>query len=166
MITASAFRWRGALLVVPAVAAIALGAPAPRSLAIGFAAALPPLLLRAWAFAHLGGQGRTRDPDPPPARVVTGPYAWVSHPVYVANLALGMAFLVAVRPPPAWAGGLALGLGGFYALLALRESGQLRAVPPAGRQPPQWRRVARWERGTWITTALFFALAALRMGTG
>lgn len=129
---------------------------------LGVVLASIPLALRAWAFAHLGGQGRTRDPAPPAARVRSGPYARLSHPVYVANSGLAGCMLVAAAPPL----GIGIALGGtvalFYTLLAWREGGQLAGLPLVDGRPA-WRRVPRWERSTWATTGLWFALLAIRV---
>ena len=152
---------RGPLLAILAASALILGQPSPRSILLGAGLALAPLALRAWAFAHLGGQGRTRDPAPPSARVRSGPYGRLSHPVYIANLGLAVAMLVAAAPPWAAGSGLGITVAAFYGLLAAREGAQLVDLP-AVRRRPTWRRVPRWERSTWATTAAWFALLLAR----
>ena len=136
-------------------------APSAWTLLWGVLIAAPALLLRAWAFAHLGGQGRTRDPAPPTHRVRSGPYARLHHPVYLANVLLAAGMLAAAGLPRSWALALLVGVLGFYGLLAWRESAQLPGLPVAAPRVT-WARVARWERSTWITTALWFTLLGLR----
>ena len=146
-----------------AIFALAASSPTSESLLLGGLAALPALWLRAWAFAHLGGRGRTRDPAPPAGRVRGGPYGWATHPVYVANVGLAAAMLVAGRPAVAFSAPLLALVAGFYAVLGARESAQLVSLPTVDR-PPDWRSVPRWERSTWATTAAWFVALAIRLG--
>jgi protein-S-isoprenylcysteine O-methyltransferase Ste14 len=157
----AAFAGRGPLLIVPAVFALVASEPTSETLLAGLGLSLFALSLRGWAFAHLGGAGRTRDLAAPTERVNSGPYRWVAHPVYVANCGLAGAMLVAAAPGWIIGAGLGAFVFAFYGLLAWREGAQLRDVPAAPGLIA-WRRVPRWERSTWATTALFFGLLAAR----
>ena len=154
------FVWRGRLLLVPAVLALWWGQLSCPT----FIDSLPMLgggiALRCWATAHLGGAGRTVSSRAPAERVVTGPFASLSHPLYTANLAIALGLLLALRPPTPLVVVLVLTVVGFYGLLAMREDVQLldlRARAP--RPPPSFRQVARHERSTWLVLGLFLVLA-------
>jgi protein-S-isoprenylcysteine O-methyltransferase Ste14 len=116
--------------------------------------------LRAWAFAHLGGQGRTRDPRAPEGRVASGPYAHLDHPVYLANLLAAAGLILAVAPPPAFAGVALVLTVALYAVLAARESAQVRGLPVVLRPRRTVAQVARSERSTWLTVGVLLVLAA------
>ena len=118
------------------------------------------LSLRFWAFAHLGGQGRTRDASAPRRRVVSGPYAALNHPVYLGNLLLAGGIVIAARPP-GWLAILSLtGVAGFYALLARREGVQVAGLAMRAGRVAGTRQVARIERSTWLTVAAVLLLAS------
>ncbi len=155
-----AFAARGPLLASLALLALPSARPDRGSLLLGALLCAPPLLLRAWAFAHLGGAGRTRSPEAPPERVRSGPYRLLDHPVYVANVLLAGAMLQAARPPGSVAALLAVALVAFYGVLARREGAQWAGRPSAARAAA-WARVPRWERSTWATTGLWFLVLAL-----
>ncbi len=158
----SAFRHRG--LILAGVAALVLGVarPSPGTVASSLGLLIPGLGLRLWAFTHLGGRGRTRDPRAPTDRVCSGPYRLLGHPVYVGNAVMAAAMLLAagLRAPTGLGFGLFVLV--FYAGLALREHRQLVGLPKAPAEPVPWARAATWERSTWATTALFYGLLLLR----
>ncbi len=141
------------------MALIPLGEPGARTIAPALPWILTGLLLRAWSFAHLGGQGRTRDPSPPEARVVTGPYAVFEHPVYVANLLVAAGLTIAIHPSGLVAAGALVAVTALYTALAARESGQVEGLP-VRRSAPLWDRVPRWERSTWLTIVGLVAIAS------
>ncbi len=152
-----AFRWRGPVLAALGVAVALFARPSPRSLLLGAPWIAAGLLLRAWAFRHLGSSGRTRDPAPPSGRVRTGPYGLLPHPVYVSNL-LVVGGLLTTASLSAGAAIAAMALpSGLYLMLAVRESRQLEALtqrPSAGLSPLQ---LARSERSTWLSVAALLA---------
>ncbi len=152
------FRLRGILLgAVGAV--VALGAQADeRSLLAGLPVLGLGLGLRAWAFAHLGPAGRTRDPAPPRSRATSGPYRWLSHPVYVGNLFVAAGLIVSASAP--W--GLSVAAAAVvlivYAALATRESQQLHDVPERAGVVLWGRALLRSERSTWLSVGLLLAV--------
>lgn len=146
------FALRGLALLVPTAGLLAVAHPEPRSWVVGGAVLGVGLVCRAWAFAHLGGGGRTRAVERPPQRVRSGPYRWVEHPVYGANLLMAGGLVVIGRPPVVPGLALLAGVAGFYVVLARREGRQLIGVPDCW-VSPRWSRVPRWERSTWATTA-------------
>jgi len=155
------FSNRGAILVFPALLAVLSSSLSLESLASGLPLLLVGLFQRAWATAHIGGEGRTRSPEAPLSLVSTGPYALMDHPLYVANLALAFGLVLALRPP-APIGFLLVGfLVVFYAVLARREDDLLANREQSPRKtPPSWLAVPRHERSTWLGTAALLVLAA------
>lgn len=153
------FAHRGSILVLPALLAAVTG----QTTLAGFLSAvpllIPGLLLRCWATAHLGGVGRTRSPAAPRTRVVSGPYLFLRHPIYVGNLAIALGLLLVLRPPGGVVAGLVFFVLVFYAVLAIREDLALVDVEPRAPQPSlsgDW--VIRYERSTWAVLALVVAL--------
>jgi len=156
------FVHRGLLLAAPALLAVLCGEPNAQSLVSSLPLLLGGLLARAWATAHLGGAGRTTDPGPPGDRVVSGPYSRVRHPLYLANLAMALGLVLALRPPGPITVLLVLVVTGFYAALAEREDAQLSRLPARPVAPPlPWAAVARHERSTWLGVAAMLAAGAL-----
>jgi protein-S-isoprenylcysteine O-methyltransferase Ste14 len=98
-------RLRPRLLAVYALAGVALwlSRPTPASIAAG---ALPIVLgegLRLWATGHLHKND---------SLTVTGPYAYLRHPLYFGTLLIGLGFLIMAWSPMAL--GLAALFGGVY----------------------------------------------------
>ena len=155
------FALRGVVLGALAVIVVLFAAPDPHTVALGTSVVLPGLALRAWAFAHLGPAGRTRDPAPPSTRATTGPYRWFAHPVYAANLVIAAGVFVAAAARWEVTAVLAVAVVCAYVALARREAQQLASVPGrAGVVLRGWP-LARSERSTWITVAaLLLALGA------
>ncbi len=123
---------------------------------------LSGLALRAWSFAYLGPGGRTRSAAPPVQRVAAGPYRLLEHPVYVANIAVAFGLVLAAAPPALLVLLLSVGVVGFYAILAVRESTQLVGLPLA--EPVQrlgWLQLLRSERSTLACVGLFLGLSFL-----
>lgn len=149
------------MLGIVAVALLAADSPGASTHAIAAPWILAGLGLRAWAFGHLGGQGRTRDPSPPGGRVYTGPYARLEHPVYVANLLVAAGLVLAIAPPGPLAAIALIGVSGLYLVLSGRESAQIRRLPVELRPRKTVAEVARSERSTWVTVALLLLLAGL-----
>jgi protein-S-isoprenylcysteine O-methyltransferase Ste14 len=153
---------RGALLAIPAILAVLSAQPSFGSFLSSLFLLVMGLALRGWATAHLGGAGRTRSAEPPEARVVTGPYARLRHPLYVANLGISLGLVLALRPPGPIVVLLVLSVTAFYALLAERENHLLEGLPIRPPVPAlPWALVARHERSTWISLGLILILGAL-----
>jgi protein-S-isoprenylcysteine O-methyltransferase Ste14 len=147
---------------VPAILAVLSGSPSLNAVVSSLLLFALGLALRGWATAHLGGAGRTRSPLAPPTRVVTGPYARLRHPLYVGNLAIALALVLALRPPGPIVVLLVLVVTAFYAILAEREDHLLEGLPERPPAPAlSWARVARHERSTWIGLGLMLVLGAL-----
>ncbi len=147
------------------MAALVLGLarPTPATLAASLGLLVPGLALRLWAFTHLGGRGRTRDPGPPIDRVSSGPYRWVGHPIYLGNASMALAMLVAAGLSALAGLGYGLFVVGFYAVLAMREQLQITGLKTAPAQAVPWAQAASWERSTWATTALYYGLLLLQL---
>jgi protein-S-isoprenylcysteine O-methyltransferase Ste14 len=141
---------------------LALAHPSSTTLALGAGLSGAGHLGRIAAFRWLGGVGRTRDPGPPAARVVGGPYR-LRHPVYLANgvVAAGLVLAAGLSPPGALAS-LVL-VAAVYGLLAVREERLLAGLPRVPGEPAPWGRALRWERSSLLTTAVGFALLAARL---
>jgi len=158
-----AFRFRGWLLGSLALLVLISSRPTATSITLALPFLILGLFFRGWAFAHLGSRGRTRDPSPPPDRVVRGPYKWLNHPVYAANVLVALGILLAAAPGYALglvAGGFVLGL---YGMLALREQRQMKDVPI--RRSGALLSVlalARCERSSWLTVALLLVFLVVR----
>lgn len=110
---------------------------------------LVPLLLglslRIWARRHIGLHSRGALPQAP-CRVVSGPYRYVSHPLYAANVLVALGILGALLPVRS------VGLSAFpvillYAFLAHGESRLLARENP----PVQCGALARsgWSKEIW-----------------
>lgn len=156
------FEQRGAVAGTLAIIAVLGGRPTVGSFVLGGLLSAPFLALRAWAFAFLGGQGRTRDPAPPAARVVSGPYRFVKHPVYVANMGLALALVIGARVAPGPAGLLAGLAAALWLTLAWREDEILEGLSERGGEA-DWMAVRRSERSTWMAGAIAAGLLALRV---
>lgn len=149
------------ILAALGCALAAAAQPTPASWAVGVPVLLAGLALRGWAFHHLGPAGRTRHPEPPSGRVVTGPYALVPHPVYLANYALALGLVLVADPPPV---GLAVFLGAvavLYGVLARRESAQTASLPVRPSAALGLRGVMRSERSTWLSVAALLGAQVL-----
>lgn len=77
-------RLRAPWLVIPPF--LVLARPSPRTLLLGGALALLGCGLRSWAAGHI----RKRE-----ALAVTGPYAYLRHPLYAGSLLLGLGVTIA-----------------------------------------------------------------------
>lgn len=129
----------------------------------GWFPSLVPLLaglaLRIWARHHIGPHSRGRILSTA-ERCTSGPYHFVAHPLYLANLLVvcGIATLLAGPTPTSIA--LVSGPAALYAWLAHREGAALRNATPRERSralPASERRLA----SEWASTAPPLALWAL-----
>ena len=157
------FSYRGSILVVPALLALLSASLTPQSLASSLPLVALGLILRAWAVGHIGGASRTRLVEAPPSRVVSGPYRFLRHPLYIGNLGVALGLLLALRPPVPLLALIVFFVTAFYALLALREDEMLLSLPLRRLQGRiSWAEVVRCERSTWVTTGLVLTLGGLR----
>ena len=88
------FKFRGAILAVPALVLIIFGKPTALSAAIGIPLALAGEVLRCWAVGYSGVTTRS-DHLEVPALVTAGPYAHVRNPLYVGNFITALGFAIA-----------------------------------------------------------------------
>ena len=91
---ALAFRYRGALLALPAVALAILGKPCGRSIARGLPLAFAGEFMRCYAVGYSGKTTRG-DTVEAPQLVTAGPYAHVRNPLYLANFITAAGFALA-----------------------------------------------------------------------
>jgi len=123
---AFAFKNRGALLAVPAIALVVFGRPSRSSIAVGLPIALAGELLRCWAVGYSGATTRG-DRVSAPRLVSGGPYAHTRNPLYLGNLITALGFTIAFTGDlPAASRGLLgiLGIGtmlGVYAAIVPHE---------------------------------------------
>jgi protein-S-isoprenylcysteine O-methyltransferase Ste14 len=146
--TAFLFRFRGELLAAWGIAAFAWGWP-PRGFAPSFALLAGGLALRAWARRHIGPHSRGRVLDCP-ERSVAGPYRFLRHPLYVANLLVAASLalaLVGPRPPVLL---LLLGPVLLYALLGRAETVFVARSGTPERRTPHDRSTGGW-RSEWAS---------------
>jgi protein-S-isoprenylcysteine O-methyltransferase Ste14 len=134
-VSAFLYRYRGEIVVLWGLAQLTWILPSHRW-THSVVSLLAGLALRAWARRHIGAHSRGRILSCP-ERVAGGPYRWIPHPLYLANLLVlaGLASCV-LGPAPLR---LALALSGpvlLYAVLARAERRLLdREVPPARTTP-------------------------------
>jgi protein-S-isoprenylcysteine O-methyltransferase Ste14 len=144
---AALYRWRGVL-----VSGIGLsGAAWLRPWGAGSAMwSLVPLLaglaLRLWARRHIGLHTRGRCLEAP-YRASRGPYAWFSHPLYLANVLVAIGAFGALGTDAVRALVAALPIACFYAVLALGESAFLAQGDPPLRTEPVER--TGWSKELW-----------------
>jgi len=148
-VNALLYRFRGELIVLWSLGCLPWIIPS-RSWRPSALLLLAGLALRAWARRHIGAHSRGRILTCP-ERVVGGPYRWISHPLYLANLLVlaGLAACVAGPRP----GRLALALSGpilLYMLLARAESQLLHGRNPPVRTSPVDAVSGKW-RSEWAS---------------
>jgi len=180
------FRYRGALLALPALALVAFGRPSALSVTLGLPLAHLGELLRCWGVGYSGVTTRG-DQVEAPRLATNGPYAYTRNPLYIGNaitaLGFGIAFTGKLSP---WvrvamiAGGLTA-MGAVYATIVPHEEAYLagrfgesyRAYCAAvGRLVPRRRPyheaegrfdasvIARAETRTFVTFGLMLAALA------
>jgi protein-S-isoprenylcysteine O-methyltransferase Ste14 len=109
--------------------------PAPRALLAALGVGAAALFLLHWSLRSLGPNFAPCDRGILPRKLVrSGPYRWLPHPIYAANLLLVVALAVASFGPLIVAAGVALAV--FYAFAIRDESRALRrfgAAPEGAR---------------------------------
>jgi len=88
---------------------------------------LAGLAVRFWASGYLGIEGRAREIGAS-RRIVSGPYRWLRHPLYIGNALLVCGMLVAMRPA-LWLGAAVLaGFVAEYTIIVAAEEAQLSGL--------------------------------------
>jgi protein-S-isoprenylcysteine O-methyltransferase Ste14 len=143
------YRFRGELVVLWCICWLPMLLPS-RHWAPSATAVLSGLALRAWSRRFIGAHSRGRIPSCP-ERVVGGPYRWISHPLYLANL-LVLAGLgsCALGPDPLRLAAVLSGPACLYLVLARTESRLLGTENPPERSAPLDARSGRW-RSEWAS---------------
>jgi len=154
------FRHRDRILAAWGLLAIAVFRP-PRGWVPSLAFLLAGFSLRLWARAHIGPHSRGRNLSSP-ERCTGGPYRWIDHPLYVANLLViaGVALEIAGPEPAALV--ILSGPVVLYALLGRAESRRMDASNPPERSTPlPWseRRMAS-EWASLVPSLLLWGLLA------
>ena len=127
------FKYRGALLALPALALAAFGRPSAGSIALGLPIALAGEAVRCWAVGYSGVTTRS-DAVIARALVTAGPYAHVRNPLYVGNFLTALGFSIAFTGKLSRGGRTALtalGLGtmtAVYAAIIPLEEAYLRKM--------------------------------------
>jgi protein-S-isoprenylcysteine O-methyltransferase Ste14 len=183
------FKYRGALLALPALALAGFGRPSAVSIALGLPIALAGEAVRCWAVGYSGVTTRS---DAVIARslVTAGPYAHVRNPLYVGNFLTALGFSLAFTGKLSRGGRAALtalGLGtmaAVYAVIIPLEESYLRktfgtafedyvdrvprivpqlqpAEPQQGTYDPSV--IARAEVSTFLTFGAMLAALALKL---
>lgn len=117
-LAAFAFKNRGALLTVPALALAAFGRPSALSIALGLPIAIAGELVRCWAVGYSGVTTRGNVVEAP--RLVSGgPYAYVRNPLYLGNFITATGFAIAFTGKNAAPARCALVLGSLAAMAAV-----------------------------------------------
>ena len=149
------FRARGAVGAAAAVAVAALGQPTTGSVLWGLPVILAGLALRFWAMGHIGASARSSRIGAQ-ARVTSGPYRLLRHPLYLGNALIVAGMLVALWVPPALAAAVAAGFVVAYGLMARAEEKQLAGLPEARPGFEFGRALADW----WAVLACVLMLGA------
>lgn len=142
------FRFRGELLALWGIAAFAWAWP-PRGCTASLVPLAAGLALRAWARRHIGPHSRGRDMSCP-ERSVAGPYRFLPHPLYLANLLVAGSLSLSLA---GWDLRAILLLGGplvLYALLARAESAFVERSRSPARTAPHDRTSGGW-RSEWAS---------------
>lgn len=128
------FRHRDRMLALWALGCLVLSLP-PR----GWPLSLVPLAagsaLRVWSRRYIGPHSRGRE-FAAPYRCVGGPYRFLAHPLYAANLLVAAGLALQLRGPEAGALACLAGPSLLYAFLARAEGIALRRADPPVRRDP------------------------------
>ena len=117
------------------------------------------IFLRLWARSHIGPHSRGRDLAAP-ERCMGGPYRFLAHPLYAANLLVLSALALALAGPGPAALAMLSGPALLYGFLGRAESRHLRdAAPPVRTSPlPSGARRLRSEWASVIPPVALWAI--------
>jgi protein-S-isoprenylcysteine O-methyltransferase Ste14 len=152
------FRARGWIGAAAAVLVLALGRPTGISLLFGLAPVLAGLAVRFWAMGYIGRPARSAEIGGP-ARVVSGPYRTLRHPLYIGNLLIAVGTLLACRVPGAVTAFVLAGFVAEYGLIALAEERGLRGAPEERPAFALGRALADW--WAWLGCGIVFGAVAV-----
>jgi len=93
-IRAVVFKYRGALLAIPALILVIFGKPSAHSILAGLPLAFAGEAIRCWAVGYSGTTTRG-DHVSAPQLVTAGPYAYVRNPLYIGNFLTALGFAIA-----------------------------------------------------------------------
>jgi hypothetical protein len=150
------FRWRGAIGATAYAAVFLFGRPVPASCLLGLGPMVIGLGLRFWAMAYIGPNARTGEIGAS-ARVRSGPYQLLRHPLYLGNFIVVSGMLWSLMPPVWLAAVVLVGFIVEYGLIIAAEERQLARVESVrpgfslARATPEWR--------TWVAAAVAWGLA-------
>lgn len=128
------FRHRDRLLASWGIAVTIIAWP-PEGLLLSVVPLACGILLRLWARAHIGPHSRGRFLTSP-ERCAGGPYRYLAHPLYAANLLALSALALALAGPGFGAIAILSGPTALYLLLGRAESRLLRVLDPPVRATP------------------------------
>lgn len=149
------FRIRGWTGAVVFLLGLAVGVPTVCSCLKGLPLVLLGLGLRYWAAGYIGPDSRASG-FVCYKRVVSGPYRYFRHPLYLGNLLLVIGMLFALTPPFWYKLAVLVGFILAYGAFALTEQRLLSDIP--GSQPGFDRTAALTEWSTWISAGLGWLL--------
>lgn len=155
------YRWRGFLASGCGVVGAAwLWGHSPGNALWSLGPLLGGLALRVWARRHIGLHTRGRALQAP-YRAAGGPYRWIAHPLYLANILVAFGCLGALGS--SWARTLlaSLPVAGLYVVLGLGESAFLKAGDPPSRSVPESH--SGWAKEFWSLVPPLALWGVLRM---
>ncbi len=137
------------------------GRPGPGTLLNGLVLLLPGLLLRFWTAGYIGRE--SRKPEISARRlVVSGPYRYFRHPLYLGNFALVAGVVVGFHPP-VWSALVVLfGYLLIYGLISRAEAEIIALACPQPESPGFSIREALAEWQTWLVTFIAWGLGWLK----
>jgi protein-S-isoprenylcysteine O-methyltransferase Ste14 len=93
-VRATVFKYRGALLALPALLLAIFGKPSALSILAGLPFAFAGEVIRCWAVGYSGTTTRAEHVTAPEL-VTAGPYAYVRNPLYIGNFLTAFGFALA-----------------------------------------------------------------------
>ncbi len=151
------FRYRQVAGLLGFVLVALTGRPGPGTLLNGLVLILPGLLLRFWTAGYIGRE--SRNPEISARRlVVSGPYRYFRHPLYLGNFALVAGVVVGFHPP-VWT--TLVVLFGYLLIYGLISRAEAEMLALADLQPESpgfslWEALQEWQ--TWLVTAVAIGL--------
>jgi len=144
-------RWRVRMASPASLLVLIFARPAKFSLLLGFFLCLSGLLLRAWASGHLNKNA---------SLATSGPYRFSRHPLYLANLVVGLGLVAAANSIICWLIFLIYFLA-FYPATILKEQKKLAELFPEEYREYEKKVPLLFPRlrGTFPATARKFSLA-------